>query len=224
MSLFDLFDSSNSRQAITNAATAQVHGLQNGLAAATNALNTGSNDLTAAYGAAGNTLQGLIGQYQPGATAYGNALGLNGTAGTQSALAALQATPGYQFALNQGTQNAMRQNAATGQLASGKTSTDLANYASGLADKTYSTYLAGLQPYLSGMGSATAGLASTQAGLGTALNANQGLLAQAGWNEGTGVGNAFANADTARAAADQQAGSNLLGLFGNVLSAGMKLI
>lgn len=219
MGLFDLFSSGDTDQAIQDAANQQIAGIQRGQKLATDAINTGNQNLQTGYGQAGSTYQGLINQYQPGVTAYGNALGLGGTSGNNSAMATLAATPGYQFALQQGSQNALRHNAATGQLNSGKSDVDLANYASGLANQTYSTYLSGLLPYLQGNQSATTGLAGTQSGLGNALNSNQGLLANLGYTAATGIGNANANSTIGQAQADQAAGKNVFSALGGIGSA-----
>ena len=59
------------------------------------------------------------GTAQQGVGALGNALGLNGPAGTQSALTALQTTPGYQASLGAGNAGVNAAAAAGGTLNSG---------------------------------------------------------------------------------------------------------
>lgn len=57
----------------------------------------------------------------------------------------LEATPGYQFQLNQGVQALTRAKSATGNLMSGGTGTALMDYGQGLASNYYNTYMQNLQ-------------------------------------------------------------------------------
>jgi len=76
-------------------------------------------------------------------------LGLNGPQGNANATATLQNTPGYQFALDAGNQSVLRNQAATGQLASGATDVDLQKQGQGTAlNSAYAPYLQALQQYL----------------------------------------------------------------------------
>lgn len=93
-------------------------------------------------------LNSAIGAYQPWVTSgtaantmYGNALGLNGADGTAAATGAFQAGPGYQFAMDQGTQAALRGASAAGMLNSGNTLTALTNFGQGLANQEYGSWL-----------------------------------------------------------------------------------
>ena len=113
----------------------------------------------------------------------------------------------------------LRNRAATGQLASGGTNVDLQKNAEGLANQTYQQYVQNLMPYIGANTTAATGLAATQTGLGTAVNGNQGLLAQLGYNASTGVGNAYANSTIAQQQADTAAGNNTLSALGGGLSA-----
>jgi hypothetical protein len=139
-------------------------------------------------------------------------LGLNGPQGTQSALTALQTTPGYQFQLGQG-QNAINAAAqAGGTGGSGNEALALQKFGQNLAGTTYDNYVAQLQPYLGAANSAASGIANVDTGLGSGLNANQNTLAGLNMGANVGIGNANASADLA----NQSLG---LGLLGGGLSA-----
>lgn len=194
-----------------------------GLTNATGAINQGSTDLTNQYTSA---LQPFLANQQTagaGTTALSNALGLNGASGNAAATAAFQNNPGYQFALNQGTENVKRQQASTGALDSGNTDKAIADYTTGLANQGWGQYVQSLQPFLGASQNAASGIAGVDTGLGTQLNANQGSLAGLNWNAATGIGNAQANAELAKYTASQnmwggiQAGigdiSKLAGMF-----------
>ena len=95
-----------------------------------------------------NALNSAISGYSPytkaGAGAvsmYSNALGLNGAKGNTAATNAFQTGPGYQFALDQGTQAALRGASAAGMLNSGNTLTALTGYGQGLANQEYGGWL-----------------------------------------------------------------------------------
>lgn len=73
-------------------------------------------------------------------SAYAGSLGLGGAQGKQSALAAFQTSPGYQFALNQGLQGVSRGMAASGLTDSGAEQKALSDYAMGKANQEYSQW------------------------------------------------------------------------------------
>jgi len=152
-------------------------------------------------------------------TMYSNALGLNGAKGNTAATGAFQAGPGYQFALDQGTQAALRGASAGGMLNSGNTLTALAQYGQGLANQEYGSWLNRLQ------GQSAQGLqaASGQAGgytnignlfqnsvdrrLGLETGVVQGLLAQNNQN----------------AQGHEAGAAGLAGLGGNLIGGAFKL-
>ena len=183
-----------------------------GIGSLNQGLNTANNTYTA--GLAPTTTN--LATDQAGQTQLGNALGLNGTAGSASAVQNWQNTnPGFQSQLDIGSQNAMRNQAATGQLASGATSANLQQLGQNQANQSYQQYIQNLQPYTA---------ASTQnAGISAAGAANQANLQnsnytnQANMNYGANVaqGNAQANADLA----NNQAAQNALG----AITTGVKL-
>ena len=110
---------------------------------------------------------------------YGLGAGGTGTPDTAAMQTALEAYPGYQFALGQGTQAIDRSAAAKGTLLSGGTLKDLTNYAQGAASSNFGNYLSGLNSLASlgeSAGSQTgnigasiaSGIAGTQTAAGTA--------------------------------------------------------
>lgn len=173
-----------------------------------------------------NALNTAIGGFQPyvdagnsAVTMQSNALGLNGAAGNEAATGAFQAGPGYQFAMDQGTQAALRGASAAGMLNSGNTLTALTGYGQGLANQEYGGWLdrlagqsqQGLQA-TTGQANGYSGLSSLYQGttddrLGLASAVTQGRM---GNNNQTAQGQE----------ANKAAGASL---FGNLLSAGTKL-
>ncbi|MBO9100340.1 MULTISPECIES: hypothetical protein [unclassified Rhizobium] len=117
-------------------------GLLNGFDATGNSIiDTGEQKSTDAINA------GIAG-YQPYADAgtkalgtYTDALGLNGDAGNAAATAAFHTSPGYDFAMDQGTTAALRGASAAGMLNSGNTLTALTKFGQGTADQEYGSWL-----------------------------------------------------------------------------------
>lgn len=79
------------------------------------------------------------------------------------ALAALEATPGYQFALNQGMKATERMAAKQGLLGSGNMGAALSKYNQGLAQQTYQNQIANLQNTMNVNNQAAQGYLSTLA-------------------------------------------------------------
>lgn len=171
-------------------------------------------------------LNSAISGYQPwvdsGKSAnalYGDALGLNGAEGNANATSAFQAGPGYSFALDQGTQAALRGASAAGMLNSGNTLTALTGFGQGLANQEYGSWLDRLK------GTSDTGLtaASGQAsGYGALSDLYQGtaddrLSLESGVTSGLlGANNQIAQGKEAKNAAQ---GSFL----GNLIGGGVKL-
>lgn len=216
-SIFDLFSNTNAQ----DAANAQISALQSANQQGQNYLAGGLNNATNSYTAGLQPFMSNYNQANAGTTALGNLLGLNGAAGNASATQQLQNTPGYQFALDQGTQNVLRNQAATGQLASGATNVDLQNQGIGTAtNAAYAPYLSALQQYLpaanqaaTGIGTLYSGLAGTQTGTA----ANQANMA---YGSQVGQGNAQASADLANNAA----AGNMFGALKSGMSLGSTLL
>ncbi|CVI58774.1 hypothetical protein CFBP4996_19735 [Agrobacterium leguminum] len=127
---------------------------------------TGNTIINTGEGKSEGALNSAIDAYQPWVdsgsaanTMYGNALGLNGADGNAAATGAFQTGPGYQFALDQGTQAALRGASAAGMLNSGNTLTALTSYGQGLANQEYGGWL----DRLSGMSSQGLSAAGGQA-------------------------------------------------------------
>jgi hypothetical protein len=113
----------------------------------------------------------------------------------------------YGFSLTQGLQALDRTHAAAGNLNSGNADADTLNYATGLANNTYSSYLSGLQPYLGANASAVSGAAGVDTGLGNALNANDVAQGNAANTTQTTIGNNNAGATMN----NYKVGANVLG-------------
>lgn len=202
--LFDIFTNTNAQ----NAANDQQLGLQRGLQNLTQSFGQGQGALTSNYTAG---LQPALQNFQnfgAGVGQYGNALGLGGAEGNAAALQGFQNNPGYQFQLEQGNENILRNQAQTGQLASGKTNLDLQKFGQGLANQSWQQYLQNLQPYLGAAGNAAGQIGSMYGSLGNQLNANMMGQGNAQYGAYTGMGNAQANAELA----NNQASANMWGL------------
>lgn len=190
MGLFDIFSNDNAEKA----AAQRNAGLQQGYDALSSSFGQGRDALSSNYGNAQGLYSGLISSYAPGAGAYGDASGANGAAGYDRARANFQANPGYQFQMDQGLQALNRTHAAAGNLNSGNADADTLKFATGLANQSYGSYLAGLQPYLQGQSNATQGAANLYTGLGQGLNTSyqgQGTAANSNYT-GQGASNAAA--------------------------------
>lgn len=110
--------------------------------------NTGNSIINTGEQKSEGALNDAIAAYQPWVTSgtaantmYGNALGLNGADGNAAATDAFQTGPGYKFALDQGTQAALRGASAAGMLNSGNTLTALTDYGQGVANQEFSSWL-----------------------------------------------------------------------------------
>lgn len=111
-----------------------------------------------------------------------------------------RATPGYQFALDQGTQSIERGAAAAGGSFSGGTLKSLAQFGTGLADSTYSdTFARAMAAYNSTLATQQqgfnqlAGVAQIGEGAASGLNANGSSAAQTVGNTLGNIGNATAS-------------------------------
>lgn len=241
MSLFDniagFFNGGNAQ----DAADAQKAGLQAGYGQAsgllgqgrdalTSNLEQGRGALTSNYTAA---LQPFLQNYQTaqgGYNAYADATGANGAPGSTRAVSAFQTDPGYQFRINQGNENVLRNSSRTGQGNSGNVNVDLLNYGQGQANQGWQQYIQNLLPFLGQANNAASGIAGVDTGLGSGLNANYGAAgtglntsygtqANAAYGTQTGMGNADANADLAK----NSGVANLFGALGNIAGSAFNL-
>lgn len=206
MGLFDLFSNSDAEQA----ASQRNAGLTQGYSQLSNLYGQGANALQTNYGQAASQYAPLVASTGAGATAYGNASGANGTAGLQTAMNDFHNSGQYGnfgFSLTNGLQALDRTHAAAGNLNSGNADADTLNYATGLANNTYNSYVSGLQPYLGANQSAVSGSAGVSQGLGNGLAnlyTNQGNAANA-TQTGIGASNAAATMN------NYNVGQNVLG-------------
>jgi len=149
---------------------------------------------------------------------YGNALGLNGPQGNQQATAAFQASPGYQFATQQGIQALDRSAAGSGMFGSGNAAMALNDYGQGMANQQYGNWLQGLSG-LNNQGLAAAtGQTARQGALSNIETLTAGEAGNANLAAGLAAGNQILQGGIASANANMQGGSNLLGLGGSLLS------
>lgn len=206
MGLFSLFSNDDAEQAARD----RNAGLQQGYNALSDLYGQGRTALQQGYDKASSYYAPLVASTTAGANAYGDASGANGTAGLQRAMDTFKNSGQYGnfgFALTNGLQALDRTHAAAGNLASGNADTDTLNYATGLANNTYNSYLSGLQPYLGANNSAVSGAAGVATGEGNALNSSyqgQGNAANANY---TGQGASTAAADMN----NYNVGSNIFG-------------
>jgi hypothetical protein len=215
MGLFDIF--TNSAQ--NNAANAQSNGLLQGYQQLSGMFGQGRDALQQNYT---NALQPFQQNYQTanaGQNQLASLLGF-GPQGSQGMQQTLQNMPGYQFALNQGDQNVLRNQAATGQLNSGATNVDLMKFGQGLADQNYNNYVSQLQPFLGAAGNAAQGIGGLYSGLGNALNQSYTGQGNAAFGAQAGIGNAQANADLAGLQASGNLWGGLLGLGKGIFGGG----
>lgn len=144
--------------------------------------------------------------------------GPQGSAGIQDTL---QNLPGYQFALNQGSQNTLRNANAAGTGISGGTLNALQQQGQGLASQNYNNYVSQLQPFLGASNTGAANIAGTQTGLGNQLNQSYQTQGNAAYGTQAGIANAQAQAALAGLT---QSGNILgagLGAAGGLLQSGL---
>jgi hypothetical protein len=206
--LFAPFNPSIGADAAAQAAQAQTAGITQGMGALTDTYGQGRGALQS------NFMQGLqpflqnVGTANRGMSAIADAMGLNGPKGTQNAYASFLGTvePAIQF----GSQNALRNAAATGGGMSGATIKALNDVAQNQAMSGWQNYVQGLSPFYNYSTANTQGVGNLYSGLGSALNQNYmglGNNLASGWGA---IGAANANVPLAAAQAQQGAGSNLL--------------
>lgn len=215
MGIFDIFNNTDQRAAAND----QIAGINAGLAAGNNYFGQGANALNTNYTAGLQPFLQNFGQDTQGATALGNALGLNGPGGSASAVSAFQANPGYNFQLNSGLNAVNAKAAASGGLGSGGNAMDLNNYAQGQANQGWGQYIQNLQPYLGAQNAAATGIGNLYSGLGNQLSSlyqNQGNM---NYGANTSIGNANANADMGNLTGSQ----NLWGFGMGAANLGTKL-
>lgn len=142
---------------------------QKGLDALAGAYAQGRSDLGTGFERAVATLDPYARAGGAASTMYSNSLGLNGADGNAAATSAFQASPGYQWQVDQATDAAARKANSLGMAASGNTLAALTTLGQNLANQEYS----GWQDRLNGLGQqgfqASQGIANAATGLGQGL-------------------------------------------------------
>jgi hypothetical protein len=213
MGIFDIFGTQDQQ----NAANSQIAGINQGYDQLSGLYGQGRDALSQNYSAGLQPFQQNYSTASGGQNQLASLLGF-GPQGQGGIQQTLQNLPGYQFALNQGSQNVLRNQAATGQLNSGATNIDLQNLGQGMASQNYNNYVSQLQPFLGAAGNAASGIGGLYSGLGNQTNqsfANQGNAASGAQ---IGIGNANAGADLAGLTQSQ----NFMGTLGGLFSSGAK--
>lgn len=137
---------------------------------------------------------------------YANLLGQNGADAQSAAMAQFQASPDYNFRLNEGARALTARNAALGIQDSGAAQRSALQYAQGLASSEYGNYANRLAA-LAGVGQ-------------TAANTN----AQVGQNYANAVGNLYQNNANNLASSYATRGQAQAGLYGSLAGIGGGLI
>lgn len=184
-----------------------------------NIINTGEDKSSSALNSAISGYQPWVDSGTAANTMYSNALGLNGSDGNAAATSAFQTGPGYQFALDQGTQAALRGASASGMLNSGNTLTALTEYGQGIANQEYGSWLDRLNGVSSNGLQAASGQASGYGSLSDLYQAGTGN--RLGLESGVTQGLMSNNLDAAQIKDQQEA--NKAGFFGSLLSGGLSL-
>jgi hypothetical protein len=209
-------------------------------------LDQGTSEAQGYYQDALPAWQQLFQRGTAGYDAYSDALGVNGAEGNARARESFQASPGYEWQLDQGINAINRRRAAGGMLASGNADIDAIEYATGLANQDWYNRLGYLQPYMGASQNAAQGqtgvydsLARLMQGTGVNkanvatgaatnlanLSSDQArALADLIYKTRTGVGLAGAQLAENRYAAEQQAGANQLGALMGLLNLGTSFI
>jgi hypothetical protein len=193
-------------------AGAGVYGSQNAAEAQTtadaNAIGTQQNTLGNI-----NNIWSTQQQLGQGAdTALGSALGTNGAPANYSNF---ENMPGYQFAVQQGTQAIQRQAAAMGNAYTPNTAEAVGQYVAGTAAQDYNTYINQL------MGAAGLGTTANQS-LQTANQAAGNNISQLQQNQGQAQASGVLGASNSVGGlfSSNGAGTSLLGAAGNYLTGG----
>jgi hypothetical protein len=189
-----------------------------GLAALGNAYGGARTDLQNGSSAAVGALNPYATQGGAANTMLGNSLGINGAAGNTAATNAFQASPGYEWQVNQALDGAARHANSLGMAYSGNTVDAITRLGQNLANQQYGSW----QDRLTGQAGQGQQAATTQAGIMNGQGQSLASLGQQfGQNQGTLYGKGasdLANIDTQNGIAGAGLWSNL-GNQTNALSA-----
>lgn len=208
MGIFDFFSGDDARQAAGD----QAGGIKQGYAKLGDFSNQARTSLGDTMAKSVAPFQANLTTGQAGQGAYADATGANGVAGQDAARANFKTDPGYQFNMDQMIQNVLRGQAATGQLNSGATNTDILTQAHGLADNQWQSYIKNLQPFLQSSATAAQGASGATQNIGSQIAGSLTKQGDAAYGSQVGIGNANANADLA----NYNASGNLWNMFQNL--------
>lgn len=159
MGLFDIFTGDSAKDAAAEN-TARLNALKlEGLGY----LDAGKTGALDSYTNAGAYYAPLAAKYGRGSDLYLDSLGVNGPEGNARATSAFQASPGYDFTVNQALDALDRRAASRGMLASGNTTLDTLGTVTGLAQQDYNNWRNSLAGLVSPEFSATSGAAGYEA-------------------------------------------------------------
>ncbi len=192
MGIFDIFSTADQ----SKAADDQIKGLQTGYSQLSDLFGQGRGAINSNYADALAPFTKNFGDASGGVDQLKALLGI-GPGGSGDIQKTLQSMPGYQFTLDQGNQNVMRNQSATGQLNSGGTNLDLLKFGQGTANQNYNNYVQQLLPFLGAANSAAGGIAGVKTGQGNALNNSFMTQGNAAYGTQAGIGNANAQKDLA---------------------------
>jgi hypothetical protein len=191
---------------------AGVYGAQNAAQAQTNAETNAINTQQSTLGNINNIWSTQQQTGQGANTALQSSLGLGGQPADPSNFLNM---PGYQFAVQQGTQAIQRQAAAMGSAYTPNTAEAVGQYVTGTASQDYNTYISQLMG-AAGLGStANAGIATPTYQTGANVSTLQQNQGQAQASGVTGAANAIGGIFGANGA-----GTSLIGAAGRSLTGG----
>jgi hypothetical protein len=179
-----------------------------------------SSAATAGIGQAQGYLGNVYSAYSPYTTAGGNAAAAlssaEGTNGSAPNYSGFENMPGYQFAVNQGTQAIQRQAASMGSAYTPNTAQAVGQYVTGTAMQDYNNYISQLQ--------ATAGMGETAAsGLSSANLQTAGNIEQLGMNSGLAQAGIYTGATGTGGVNASGTGSGTSGI-GGLIGSGLNLL
>ena len=191
---------------------AGVYGAQNAAEAQQNADNSAINTQQSTMGNINNIWSTQQNLGQGAQTALGTALGTNGQPMDPSTF---YNQPGYQFAVQQGTQAIQRQAASMGNAYTPNTAEAVGQYVTGTASQNYNTYIQQLMG-AAGLGStANQGLQTGQQTTGSNISQLQQNIGQAQASGVSGAANAVGGLFGVNGA-----GTSLIGAAGKALAGG----
>jgi hypothetical protein len=205
MGFFDIFGTGDQEKAAQD----QISGINKGYGQLSDLFGQGRSAITTNYADALAPFTKNFSDASGGVDQLKKLLGI-GPGGSGDIQDTLSKMPGYQFTLDQGNQNILRNQGATGQLNSGATNLDLQKFGQGTAQQNYTNYVQQLLPFLQAAGGAASGIGAVKTGEGNALNTSFTGQGNAAYGAQTSIGNANANADLAGLTAS----GNIMGAIG----------